>query len=57
VSRVTLKDEKREYDGTKPVVSFALLLPNRDKEGDLWFCFLDKDWRLIGVDRRWRILN
>jgi hypothetical protein len=54
---VTLEDEKTECDATKPVMSFALILPNRDKEGDLRFCVLDKDWRFIGVDRKWIILN
>jgi hypothetical protein len=35
----TLEDEKIQYD----VMSFALMLPNKDKEGDLCFNFLDKD--------------
>jgi hypothetical protein len=54
---VTLEDEKIEYDTAKPVMSFALMLPIRDKEGDLRFGFLDKDWRFIRVDRRWSILH
>jgi hypothetical protein len=54
---VALEDKKREYDSTKPVMSFAIMLPNRDKEGDLQFCFLDKHWTFIGVDRKWTILN
>jgi hypothetical protein len=32
-------------------MSLALMLLNRDKGGDLHFCFLDKDWRLVGMDR------
>jgi hypothetical protein len=54
---ITLEDNKREYDDSKPVMSFALMLPNKDGEGVARFCFLDKDWRFIGVDQNWSILN
>jgi hypothetical protein len=57
IDDVGFEYHERESDATKPVMSFAIMLPNRDKEGDLRFCFLDKNWRFIGVDRKWKILN
>ena len=54
---VTLDEQKYFYNETQRVVSFALLLPHRDEQGCLRFCFLDKDWRYIGMDGQWRIMN
>jgi hypothetical protein len=45
---VTLDEAKNMYDVTQKVVQFAHMLPNRDKEGYLRFCFLDKDRGLLG---------
>jgi hypothetical protein len=46
---VTLEDEKREYDATKPVMSFALMLQIRDKAGDFAFVF----WTRTGDASVW----
>jgi hypothetical protein len=54
---VTFENEKKVYDETKGVMSFALILPLRDKEGYLHYCLLDKDWRFVQCDGQWSILN
>jgi hypothetical protein len=54
---VVLDDEIKVHDATKRAVSFALMLPNRNEEGFVRFCLLDKDWRFVGMDGRWRIMN
>jgi hypothetical protein len=54
---VTFENEKKVYDETKGVMSFALMLPHRDKEGYLRYCLLDKDWRFAQCDGQWSILN
>jgi hypothetical protein len=55
---ITLGVKKEQFDTTKRVISFALLmLPNRDRAGDQRFWLLDKDWRFVGVDMQWRILH
>jgi hypothetical protein len=55
---VTFENEKKVYDETKGVMSFALFfLPHRDKEGHLRYCLLDKDWRFVQCDGQWSILN
>jgi hypothetical protein len=54
---VTFENEKKVYDETKGVMSFALMLPHRDKEGYLQYCLLDKDWRFVQCDGQWSILN
>jgi hypothetical protein len=48
---LTFENEKKVYDETKGVMSFALMLPHQDKEGYLRYCLLDKDWRFIQCDR------
>jgi hypothetical protein len=53
---VTFENEKKVYDETKGVMSFALMLPHRDKEGCLHYCLLDKDWRFAKCDGQWSIL-
>ena len=54
---VTFENEKKVYDETKGVMSFALMLPHRDKVGYLRYCLLDKDWRFVQCDGQWSILN
>jgi hypothetical protein len=54
---VTFEKEKKVYDETKGVMSFALMLPHRDKKGNLRYCLLDKDWRLVQCDGQRSILN
>jgi hypothetical protein len=54
---VTFENEKKEYDKTEGVMSFALMLPHQDKEGYLRYCLFDKDWRFVQGDGQWSILN
>jgi hypothetical protein len=54
---VTFESEKKVYDETKGVMSFALMLPHRDKEGYPCYCLLDKDWRFVQCDGQWSTLN
>jgi hypothetical protein len=54
---VTFEKEKKVYHERKGVMSFALMLPHRDKEGCLRYCLFDKDWRFVQGDGQWSILN
>ncbi len=54
---ITLEDEKTTYDAEIPVMQFAVLLPIRDKQDNLKYCVLDKDWRFVDPDKQWTILH
>ncbi len=54
---INLCEKEYLYDRTKPVMSFACMLPNQDKEGQLRYCILDKDWSFVGIDSTWTILD
>jgi hypothetical protein len=48
----------KEYDSTKPVFSFSLMLPIKlEEDGIVLFCIQDKDWRFVGTNIKWTILN
>jgi hypothetical protein len=55
--RVTFENKKKVNDETNRVMSFALMLPHKDKEGYLRYCLLDKDWRFVQGDGQWSILD
>jgi hypothetical protein len=54
---ITLDDEKTTYNAEIPVMKFAVLLPIRDKQDNLKYCVLDKDWRFVDPDKQWTILH
>jgi hypothetical protein len=53
----SLAEHKSEYNRTKPVLSFALMLPIKKQDGLIQFCLLDKDWRFVGTEKTWTILD
>jgi hypothetical protein len=57
--KVTLWAQISLYDASKPVLSFALMLPLKPlaNNEDVLFCVLDKDWHSFGHDIKWTILN
>jgi hypothetical protein len=54
---ISLAEHKSEYDRAKPVLSFALMLPIKRQDGLIQFCLLDKDWRFVGTEKTWTILD
>ncbi len=55
---IRLSGKTTEYDSTKPVLSFSLMLPIKvEDDGQVLFCILDKGWRFVGTDEKWTILN
>ncbi len=49
-------NEMRIYDTAAPVRNFGMLLPDADTEGCVRYCLQDKDWLLVGVDRKWTLM-
>jgi hypothetical protein len=49
-------DVTKVYDAFVPVRSFGMLLPAKDKAGKERYCLLDKDWRFVGVAKKWTLM-
>jgi hypothetical protein len=54
---IRLSGKTIEYDSTKPVLTFSLMLPIKLEDGQVLFCILDKGWRFVGTNVKWTILN
>ena len=54
---ITLQKVTREFDPLITIWSFGLLLPVQDNDGNDRYCLLDKDWRFVGRQRKWTVLD
>jgi hypothetical protein len=54
---ISLGENVEVYDNETPVLSFALMLPNQNDEGQVQFSVVDKEWRFVGTDHNWTYLN
>jgi hypothetical protein len=53
---VLAEEETLFVEGTS-ILSFGLMLPNIwQKEGEVQYCVVNKDWRFLGLERQWTYL-
>jgi hypothetical protein len=54
---ITLAENQHVYDNAQSVMSFALMLPKKDQYGQLRYCAIDKDWRIVDKEKEWTVIN
>jgi hypothetical protein len=53
---VLAEEETLFVEGTS-ISSFGLMLPNIwQKEGEVQYCVVNKDWQFLGLERQWAYL-
>jgi hypothetical protein len=54
---VVLAEEETLFVEGTSISSFGLMLPNIwQKEGEVQYCVVNKDWRFVGLERQWTYL-
>jgi hypothetical protein len=54
---ITLAENQHVYDNAQSVMSFALMLPKTNRYGQLRYCVIDKDWRIVNDEKEWTVIN